>query len=178
MNRRGALKKIGLSAGFIVATPAVLNLLQSCTNHPVTNWDPVFFSREEAEILTALVDRILPGTESYPGAAELGIPQFLDAFTAEVSEPEIQKKFRKGLQEIIREGKEPEILLEIYLKDPEKWQTEIYSTLDKIRRLSIWAYTTTEQVGEHILAHDPIPGTYDPCIPLEEATGGKAWSLV
>ncbi|MGJ8734921.1 MAG: gluconate 2-dehydrogenase subunit 3 family protein, partial [Cellulophaga sp.] len=53
----------------------------------------------------------------------------------------------------------------------------LYKFLLSVRYYTIFGYCTSEKVGEEILAYDPIPGTYQACIPLEEATGGKAWSL-
>ncbi|RLD77819.1 MAG: gluconate 2-dehydrogenase subunit 3 family protein, partial [Bacteroidetes bacterium] len=50
-------------------------------------------------------------------------------------------------------------------------------TLTNLRTMTIWAYKTSEKVGEEILAYDPIPGDFHGCISLEETTKGKAWSL-
>ncbi len=49
MDRRKALKKIGLSFGYVVATPTVISLLQSCKNDTknLTTWVPKFFSNDE-----------------------------------------------------------------------------------------------------------------------------------
>lgn len=41
----------------------------------------------------------------------------------------------------------------------------------------IWAYKTSEYVGEKVLAYLPVPGGYTPCGDLDELTGGKAWSI-
>lgn len=41
----------------------------------------------------------------------------------------------------------------------------------------IWAYKTSEQIGENVLAYLPVPGEYIPCGDVDELTGGKAWSI-
>jgi len=46
-----------------------------------------------------------------------------------------------------------------------------------LRDNTVWAYKTTEEIGENVLAYDPIPGVQLGCVSLKEATGGKAWSL-
>ena len=46
-----------------------------------------------------------------------------------------------------------------------------------LRNSSVWAYKTSELIGETVLAYAPIPGKQQGCISLDEATGGKAWSL-
>ncbi len=189
MDRREALKGIGLSLGYLIGTPAVISLLQSCSNEPKTSWEPVFFNEEQSSVLQKLVDLILPATEKYPGAAELGIPRFIDLYFKKVSDKKEQESFRKGFSLITKElinasDKDYHRLLTKYLKaTPEETisfkndDESIYHLLTDLRKITIWAYKATEQVGEKILSYDPIPGKYKACISLEEATGGKAWSL-
>jgi len=52
-----------------------------------------------------------------------------------------------------------------------------YSFLNQIRDMTIWGWKTSEKIGEEVLAYDPIPGQQKGCLPLEEATGGKAYSI-
>jgi len=52
-----------------------------------------------------------------------------------------------------------------------------FALLTNLRSMAIWSYKTSQTVGEEILAYEPIPGRQEGCIDLEEATGGKAWSL-
>lgn len=50
-----------------------------------------------------------------------------------------------------------------------------WSFLVTQRELTIKSYFTSEQVGEKVLSYDPIPGRYDPCIPVEDV--GNVWSF-
>ena len=59
----------------------------------------------------------------------------------------------------------------------DKNEALVYGTLTSLRSFSIWAYKSSEEVGEKVLAYDPIPSVFNGCMPLQEATGGKAWSL-
>lgn len=52
-----------------------------------------------------------------------------------------------------------------------------YSLLTDIRGMTIWGWKNTEKIGEEVLAYTPIPGQQKGCISVEEATGGKAYSL-
>lgn len=52
-----------------------------------------------------------------------------------------------------------------------------YAYLTEVRDMGIWAWKTSEQVGENVLWYDPIPGEYIPCGPVEELGNGKAMSL-
>ena len=51
----------------------------------------------------------------------------------------------------------------------------IYKFLLAVRSYTITGYFTSELVGEKILSYDPVPGSWEPCIPLEDV--GNAWSL-
>ena len=96
MDRRKALKNIGLGAGFLVATPTIVSLLQSCTNEPEFN--PVFLSKENGEghALRRMVDLIIPSDETVPGAVDVGVHEFIDAFWKEVADEEDQTQLRIG----------------------------------------------------------------------------------
>lgn len=52
-----------------------------------------------------------------------------------------------------------------------------YAFAGNVRGMSIWAYKSSEYVGEEVLAYLPIPGEYVACGDVDELTGGKAWSL-
>lgn len=51
------------------------------------------------------------------------------------------------------------------------------SYLKNVRQMAIWAWKTSEQIGENVLWYDPIPGRYISCGPVEELGNGKAMSL-
>ena len=64
MNRRKALKNIGLTTGFVVATPSIISLLQSCKSGP-EKWVPSYFNTDEEVFVNNFVDILLPKTESF-----------------------------------------------------------------------------------------------------------------
>lgn len=96
MDRRIALKNMGLALGYTVATPTLLNLMQSCQQDTGPDWTPLFFSLEQGVIVMQLADLILPKTDT-PSATEIGVHKFLDRYISEVSEIKDQELFQKGL---------------------------------------------------------------------------------
>ncbi len=104
MNRRKALKNIGLTTGFVVATPSIISLLQSCKSGP-EKWVPSYFNTDEEVFVSNFVDILLPKTEGLPGAAELDLTRFLDAYMNEVMAPQEQTLFRSTMSEILTEMK-------------------------------------------------------------------------
>ncbi len=60
--------------------------------------------------------------------------------------------------------------------DPsEKDDYKLYSCLIQVRSLSLFGYFTSEKIGREVLNFDPIPGRYDPCVPVSEI--GNAWTI-
>lgn len=198
MKRREALKSLGLATGFFVATPPIISLLQSCTSE-VSTWTPEFLSVEEGVVLTNLVDIILPKTD-IPSATEVNVPQFIDKYLNEVLSDEDQAIVKTAFGNIITvlkpnaEDKITKVTEEDYkalldnhmlIKDeidqereanPEAKEMTKSEFLNQLKWMTINAYKTTEEIGENVLAYDPIPGAYY-CGDLQELTGGKSWSL-
>lgn len=198
MNRRSALKNIGLSLGYIAVAPSAISILQSCKNDKNKNtssWTPIFFSKNEGIVIENLVDLILPKTSKLPGASDVNVAKFLDLYAQKAYNKEQQEQSQKGIQAIIKSiGKDVnQITLEDYDKMLAKYlkadtkQIEAFmnnkedklllNTLRGLRQNTIWAYKTSELIGTEYLAYDPIPTEQKGCISLEEATGGIAWSL-
>lgn len=198
MKRRDALKNLGLATGFFVATPAIVSILQSCTSD-VKTWVPEFLTLEQGIVLTNLVDIILPKTD-LPSATELNVPQFIDKYANEVLDLEGQEQVKTAFNTIVsilKPNTEDSIdkvtqedykaLLDKYLlikgdideereANPESLKLTKSEFLNTIKNVTIQAYLTTENIGENILAYDPVPGAYY-CGDLQELTGGKSWSI-
>jgi hypothetical protein len=89
MDRRKALKNMGLAMGYTIATPTLISLVQSCKTEPAITWAPEFFNMEQGSAITKLVDIILPKTDT-PSASEVQVDIFIDRFAKEVMEKEQQ----------------------------------------------------------------------------------------
>ncbi|WP_396636052.1 gluconate 2-dehydrogenase subunit 3 family protein [Maribacter sp. R77961] len=89
MDRRKALKNMGLAMGYTVATPTLISIIQSCKSEPAIVWTPDFFTADEGSAVTKLVDIILPKTDT-PSASEVNVHLFIDKFANEVMEKEQQ----------------------------------------------------------------------------------------
>lgn len=96
MDRRKALKNMGLAMGYTVATPTLISIMQSCKGEPVATWTPEFFTASEGAALTKIVDVILPKTDT-PSASEVQVDVFIDRFAKDVMEEEEQNFFRMAM---------------------------------------------------------------------------------
>lgn len=100
MDRRKALKNMGLAMGYTVATPTLISLMQSCKGEPAIVWTPDFFTVDEGVIANKLVDIILPKTDT-PSASEVQVDIFIDRFANEVMEKEQQDFMRMALNKFV-----------------------------------------------------------------------------
>jgi len=197
MKRRDALKNIGLTIGYGMAAPSLLQLLQSCQQE-IEPWIPEFLSHDEGVILENLVNLILPKTDDTPGALDVNVPKFIDLVLSKGTLEEQQLEIKEGFSEITKalnipeagvselKTKDYDALLAKYFKvdkaQIEKFEDNevdklIFDTLKHIRSQSIWAFKSTKSIGKEVLAYDPIPGNAIGCISVQDATGGKAWTL-
>ena len=194
MNRRDALKGLGLSLGYVVAAPTIVSMLQSCKTE-AASWTPIFLSKEQGYVLKNLVDLILPKTEATPGALDVNVPEFIDLYVSKTATEEGKLKYKKGIDAIQEElgmlSENPpalktedfDTILSKYLRSKPEQQKAfsdkeklVLKTLEGLRGRAVWAYKTSEEIGKNVLAYDPIPGEQKGCIPLSE-TNGRAWSL-
>lgn len=195
MHRRNLLKGLGLSLGYTVVTPSILSLLQSCKTEPEI-WIPKLLSLDEGIVVKNLIDIMLPKTDDTPGALDVNVPEFLDLFASKVYDQEQTSEFLNGISCIMEElpitelgvsvlkTEDYDALLSKYLKINkeqrmlfEEEENTVFMSLVGLRDFSVWAYLTSKPIGKNVLAYDPIPGRQQGCVSLQEATGGKAWSL-
>jgi hypothetical protein len=143
MDRRIALKNMGLALGYTVATPTIISLMQSCKQDTAPVWTPQFFTPEQGAAVMHLADLILPKTDT-PSATEVGVHSFLDRYMNEVSEPQEQELIKMGLNKFLEkamvdsgkkvgdtlnaEDLEP-VLAETLKKREKEQETQIYETL-------------------------------------------------
>ena len=103
MDRRIALKNMGLSLGYLVAIPTLISIVQSCKNEKVLEWTPDFFTPEQGAVLIQLVDLILPKTDT-PSASEVQVHLFIDRLTDQVAEMDKQDFMKMSMNKFIEKA--------------------------------------------------------------------------
>lgn len=183
MNRREAIKKTGLALGFAATSPLLMHLLQSCDSKKPLGWKPQFFSEKQALLVAALVDQILPKTDS-PGALDVGVDVFVDKMVAEIYSDKEQKQFLAGLEEIEKNsrlksgevftdldsqaqydflyGLESEIPYLSYNTSPEEKPFFLM-----LKELALLGYFTSEEIMTKHLDYQPVPGQLVGCEPIK-----------
>jgi hypothetical protein len=136
-----------------------------------------WFNDSEMLTLTALVDVILPETDS-PAASAAGTHYFIDLAIPACATPAAQKTFRKGLRELAGFSKLPPQKQVETLKA--RAATDIPLGYDDsffriLKDYTMTGYFLSETGATKALVYDKIPGGFQGDLPLQP--GQKAWAL-
>ena len=102
--RRSALRRLSYVLGGVATAPLMSGLLAGCSTPGGSDLAAYQFqtlSEPQQNLLAALVDQIIPATDT-PGAAEAGVPQFVDHMLADWYAPEERDAFLAGLDAVDR----------------------------------------------------------------------------
>jgi hypothetical protein len=197
MERREALKLSAALMGTGISGMVFSGMLQGCRVDTSREWEPVSFSREQADVVAEMAEHILPRTDT-PGAKDVLVDRFMDKLIHDCYTEETRKDFLSGLKDFenacterfgkgfsqCSEGERDAILEEqeaipyvpaMYLwgnKVKDEGETSFYR---QFKGLVLFGYFSSEEVGKNVLNYDPIPGKFIGCMPLSEV--GSAWTL-
>ena len=178
MNRRKALERTSILLGGALTTSIWTGVLSGCEAPKELDWSPKFMTSDEAILTEILVDILIPPTDT-PGASDALVHRFIDEMLDGYFDPQEQQLIRDGLKELQETGfsnlsidERIEVLQNLSGKvnqaDPE-------SFFQILRSMTLLGYFTSEIGATQTLAYDPIPQTYEGCIPIDKY-GGKAWA--
>ncbi len=199
MKRREAIQRTALALGYTISTPALLAILKSCKATPDLSYVPVFFNEEQAHLVSALAEIIIPKTTT-PGAIEAGVPSFIDQLLNAVYPPADQEKILKDLTDFDKECEKtygnkfidcaPEKQMDYFRKHHDEaiaslgdggatgwWnsgQEEEKPFILKIKELTLLGFFTSEPGASQVLQYKQVPGPYQGCVPLKQV--GRAWA--
>ena len=194
MNRREAIKRTAFLMGGTISAAAMTGVLSGCQPTPQgINWEPQFLTLDQDGTVSAVVGRIIPTTDT-PGAVEVGVPEFIDLMLKDNYKESDQKLFLDGLIQLeadaMSEYNKSFAQLSAENQDAllKKYDEAAYATMNKdgydskterpffnmIKELTLLGFFTSEVGATEVLQYDPLPGTYEGCVPLAEV--GKAWA--
>jgi hypothetical protein len=174
MNRRLAIKDLGLALGGLISIPAWAS---DGWNGSSLSGRNVLFSAREHAMLELIVDTIIPES-STKGAVSLGIPAFLEKMLKDCYEPPISENIKAGLTAtddaaLKHYGKtfancdtlQRQQILTGFEKGESSDLKDFYSL---IKNLTILGYTTSEYVQTGFLHYNMAPGHYYGCVPVKK----------
>jgi hypothetical protein len=199
MNRREAIQRASMVLGYTLAGPALLGVLNGCKAEPHQNFEPIFFSKDEALLIEELAEIIIPRTDT-PGAKDAGVPIFIDRMLKEIYPKESQEAFVKNLEAFDDEARKvygesfidcktedkmaffktqhDEVIKNVYHNSSAGfWNAAVKNSkpfLLEIKELTLLGFFTSEAGATKVLQYNQVPGPYQGCVPL--ATAGKTWA--
>jgi gluconate 2-dehydrogenase gamma chain len=197
MNRRQVLQRVAYLMGGAVSAPAVLGLLNGCApKQEASNWQPVFFSKEQGAIVAEVADIIIPRTKT-PGAKDVGVPGFIDTMLKDVYEQDDRDRYLAGLKEFddaarkahgkpfvelskaqqieqVKQFNDDAIATELSYDPRPKNLKRPFILLT--RELTLLGFFCSEPGATQVLQYVAVPGGFQACVPVTEAGNGKAWA--
>jgi hypothetical protein len=138
-----------------------------------------YFTADEMRTLTALVDAILPATDS-PSASAAGTQYFIDLAIPACATPAAQKTFRAGLAALGQKdfaraaaGEQVALLKARAAADIELPYDQSFFKI--LKDYTLTGYFLSEVGATQALAYERVPGGYQGDVPL--AANQKAWAI-
>jgi gluconate 2-dehydrogenase gamma chain len=179
IDRREAIRRAALLAGVVLA-PHWLTLAGSA--RPLAQ--ARYLTPAQLALAGAIADRIIPRTDT-PGAADVGVPAFIDLLYGEFMTDAERQLLTTGLVDVesaatsahgasfpTLAADRQDVLLR-NIAGAEKGRDGGFFGL--IRSATVLGYFTSEPVGRNVLHYDPVPGRYEGCIPIEQV-GRRNWT--
>jgi gluconate 2-dehydrogenase gamma chain len=198
MNRREAIQRTAMMLGYAVTGPAMVGVLNGCQAAPELPFKPAFLTADQAQLVVALCEIIMPKTET-PGAVEAGVPQFIDDMLLSVYTQADKDRVAKGFTAFDEEAKsaygdvfagakkEDQIALVKKHHDALAGKSGDSSAgwwrasgggekpfMIEMKELILLGFFTSQPGATEVLQYNQAPGPYKGCVPLTEV--GKTWA--
>lgn len=190
MDRRQALQRAGLVLGYAISAPVIAGIMNGCKSTPDLTYKPVFFTEEQAGLVSEVTAIIIPKTDT-PGAKEVGVPAFIDQLIKQCYKKEDQDRFIAGLAEFDEGAKKAygDSFLDLETAKQKEYVKKTHDAAldaskagtvkDKpfilmVKELTVVGFYTSEEGASKILQYAPVPGAFHGCVPMAEV--GKTWA--
>jgi hypothetical protein len=160
----------------LLGSAALGNVLQAFANTPRK---ATHFTDQELQALRALVDLILPATDS-PAASTAGTHYFIDLAVPACASDAARKTFRTALAELVTSGFASQAMAQQVAWLKARAAVDLPLPYDQsffklIKDYTLTGYFLSEIGATRALAYEKIPGGYWGDLPL--APGQKAWAI-
>jgi hypothetical protein len=195
IHRRELLRRTAVLLGGALSAPAVLGVMNGCSAGAEPDWEPVFFTHEQIALVAELADIMIPRTDT-PGARDVGVPAFIDTMLKDVYPADDQTRYLTGLAafEVQARKQHGDAFLALPADTRQGLVRQVHdATLQEgstaavprnsrpfilmTKELTLLGFFTSRAGATQVLQYDPLPGSYQGCLPLAEAGNGRTWAL-
>jgi hypothetical protein len=186
MRRREVLRRAAWLLGGAISAPAALAILQGCSakdSPAAASWQPKFFQGTQADVVTAIVDILIPKTGT-SGALDAGVPAFIDSIMADVYPKDAQDRFRAGIEEFASGGGKTFLAQDAAGRTDQVRQaieTALTGEHDHrpfilvARELTLLGFFTSKVGITENMDYQPVPTAYHGCVPISEMKKPVYW---
>jgi gluconate 2-dehydrogenase gamma chain len=190
VQRRELLRRAAWVLGGAISAPAALAILQGCSakdSPAALDWTPKFFKGDQAKLMTAIADVIIPKTDT-SGALDAGVPAFVDLLMADVYPRDDQERFSAGFAEFEAAAKagDGKDFLE---QDAAQRKASVQRAIDAAlgaehehkpfilvaRELTLLGFFTSRVGITENMEYVPVPTAYHGCVPLSQMKKHVYW---
>lgn len=202
MDRREALQRAALVLGYAITAPVAMGVLNGCSTTPEDGSKSGFLNADQAALVAALAEIIIPKTDT-PGAAEAGVPGFIDLMLKDCYAKADQDRILTEMAAFDKAAKDAfgnsfvsctpeqqkehtgkvhaEALVAVKSENPPKDRPFILV----MKELTLLGYFTSEAGATKVLNYVAVPGAYQGCVPVgtkvtdaggTEYTVGRTWA--
>jgi hypothetical protein len=197
MNRREILRYTAWITGSAVSASLAGAILSGCseqtpdkitatsTEKSLTSTILHFFTPEQFALVALLADTILPRTDS-PSATDVNVHTSIDSMLGLIVDSNYQTGFKSRwleLQNYLQQQNFSQLAAQAQLETLQTLEltqeadlNSTKNTLVEFKQQVIAYYLTTEEVAKKFLNYLPIPGSYQPCISVDDVNN-KAWAI-
>jgi hypothetical protein len=185
--RREVLRRAAWLLGGAISTPAALAILQGCSAKDApkaADWQPKFFKGDEAKVVTAVADIILPHTDT-SGALDVNVPAFIDSMLDAVYDADAQARFRNGCAEFAA-AKAGKSFLD---QDRDAQTATVKQALEAAvsadaqprpfimmaRELTLLGFYTSQPGITENMEYQAVPTAYHGCVPISQMKKPVYW---
>ena len=190
MNRREWLKCMSALAVGAVAAPSLLAVFDAHAASLAPNAAPRFFSPAQASLIAAVVDIVIPHTDT-PGALDAGVPVFIDQMFKDVYTKAEQKRYLAALAAFDHAGGKPFLQLDDAQRKAlvsklhgeaigHTHSGKVAPAADFVlmtKKLTMLGFFMSQPGCTQVLQYVAVPGALKSDIPLSEAGNGRAWAV-
>ena len=190
MRRRELLQRAAWMLGGAISAPAALAILQGCSakqaDPAAATWTPKFFKGEQAGIVAAIADALIPKTET-SGALDAGVPAFIDAVMADVYPPDAQRRFAAAIDEFAataassgksftkQDAAQRAGIVQKSIDDALSGAHEEKPFILVARELTLLGFYTSKLGITENMDYVAVPTAYHGCVPLTEMRKHVYW---